>query len=175
MKFDQEDAKAVVLMGVSGSGKTVVGGLLAERLGWLFLDADDYHTAANVAKMASGKALSDEDRNPWLINLRDLVQQRLVEGQSSVLACSALKKSYREILISNDSRIRLVYLSGSFDLIYSRMRSRQGHYMKEGMLRSQIATLEPPKEAIEVSITSAPECIVNTIISALIQHKGHIS
>ncbi|MAZ52943.1 MAG: gluconate kinase [Trueperaceae bacterium] len=159
-------------MGVSGSGKTVVGGLLAERLDWLFLDADDYHPATNISKMSSGKALSDEDRNPWLFNLRELVQQRLAEGQSSVLACSALKKSYREILLANDNRIHLVYLAGDFDLIYSRMQSREGHYMKEGMLRSQFATLEPPKDAIEVLITSGPECIVDTIIGALIQHKG---
>lgn len=172
MKFDRQDPKAVVLMGVSGSGKTVVGGLLAERLDWLFLDADDYHPATNISKMSSGKALSDEDRNPWLFNLRELMQQRLAEGQSSVLACSALKKSYREILLADDTRIHLVYLAGDFDLIYARMRSREGHYMKEGMLRSQFATLEPPKDAIEVLITSAPECVVDTIIGALMQHKG---
>jgi carbohydrate kinase (thermoresistant glucokinase family) len=169
VKVDQRGPIIVVLTGVSGSGKTVIGDLLAKRLGWPFEDGDDYHPTTNITKMTSGKALSDEDREPWLANLRDLMQDRLAKGESSVVACSALKKSYRKILTGSDNRIYLIHLAGNFDLIYRRMSSREGHYMKERMLRSQFATLEPPTDAIEVSIDTNPEAIVGSIICALSQ------
>ena len=154
-------------MGVSGSGKTVIGQLLAERLGRPFFDGDDYHPQANVEKMAAGSPLDDADRKPWLERLRDLIHRRLERGESSVLACSALRRSYRAILEAEDDRVRFVHLEGDFDLIFGRMNAREGHYMKAGMLRSQFETFEPPQDALVVSIDATPEAIVDTLVRAL--------
>ncbi len=139
-------------MGVSGSGKTTIGRLLAARLCWSFFDGDDYHSEANVARMATGHPLTDADRQPWLGQLRDLIQERLALGESSVVACSALKRSYRATLKAGDDRVRFLHLEGDFDLILGRMRSRAGHFMKAGMLRSQFETLEPPAQAIVIAV-----------------------
>ena len=158
---------ALVVMGVSGSGKTTIGRLLAARLRWPFFDGDDYHSEANVARMAAGHSLTDADRQPWLGQLRDLIQEHLALGESSVVACSALKRSYRAALKAGDDRIRFLHLEGDFDLILGRMRSRAGHFMKAGMLRSQFETLEPPAQAIVIAVDAPPETVVETAMRAL--------
>jgi gluconokinase len=154
----------IVLMGVAGSGKTTVGTLLARELGWRFYDADDFHPRANVEKMARGVPLDDADRLPWLEVLRGLIGGCLERGEGAVLACSALKESYREHLLVDD-RVKLVYLKGDFALIQERLEGRRGHYMKPGMLGSQFAALEEPGQALQVDVASPPEEIVKTIRS----------
>ena len=165
------DTKFFILMGVSGSGKTTVGQQLAERLGWDFYDADDFHPPENVAKMAAGVPLNDEDRQPWLIILHDLISASLKKGRSGVLACSALKESYREILLKDNADVHLVYLKGSFDLILFRMQARSGHYMKPSMLRSQFDTLEEPTDAIVVPVSVPVDEIVDNILSRQVQNR----
>ena len=137
----------VLLMGVSGAGKTTVGTVLAAQLGWEFADADDYHPAANVEKMRNGIPLTDADREPWLESLRSLIVAWIAAGKSGVLACSALKQAYRDRLMVGAS-VRVVYLKADRELLRERLLLRRGHYMKEGMLESQIATLEEPADAI---------------------------
>ena len=137
----------VLLMGVSGAGKTTVGTVLAAQLGWEFADADDYHSAANVEKMRNGIPLTDADREPWLESLRSLIVAWIAAGKSGVLACSALKQAYRDRLMVGAS-VRVVYLKADRELLRERLLLRRGHYMKEGMLESQIATLEEPADAI---------------------------
>jgi len=156
-------------MGVSGSGKTTVGETLAQQLGWKFADADDYHPAANIAKMSAGIPLTDEDRAPWLESLRRAIAAWLGAKENTVLACSALKRSYREVLMINPE-VRLVYLRGSFSLIEERMRERHGHYMKPGMLESQFEALEEPLEpehAIAIDVNDTVPDIVAKIRSRL--------
>src|SRR3712207_6584842 len=143
----------VILMGVSGSGKTTVGRLLAERTGATFYDADDFHTPANVEKMRAGVPLTDEDRRPWLDALRALVASCLERGEPAVLACSALKEKYRERL-RVDGRVRFVYLEGDYELIEQRLKNRRGHFMKREMLKSQFETLEEPRRAVRVDARS---------------------
>ena len=156
----------ILLMGVSGSGKTTVGQLLAAQLGWKFADADDYHSAANVEKMRNGVPLTDADRAPWLEALRGLITGWIGAGKSAVLACSALKKSYRdELRVSPE--VKLVYLCGTPRLLHERLRARHGHYMTEQMLASQLATLQEPKkdteDAVIVDIAQSPAEIVAEI------------
>ena len=154
----------VVLMGVSGSGKTTVGKELARRLGWTFLDADDYHPAANIEKMRRGVPLNDDDRRPWLQAIRQRLDEAVARGESVVLACSALKHAYQEYLQSHDpGSIRYVCLSGSEDLIRKRLAARTGHFMNPGLLHSQFETLEPPEHAVQVDITPAPEAVAAEI------------
>ena len=142
-------------MGVSGSGKTTLGQALAQKLGWDFFDADDFHPAANIAKMASGIPLSDSDRAPWLAALHDQLSSTLKSNRHPILACSALKQKYRVQLLDNINGIEIIYLKGSYDLIWSRMSTREGHYMRSEMLRSQFAALEDPENvfALDVSMT----------------------
>ncbi len=143
-------------MGVSGSGKTTIGKVLAARLGCEFLDGDDFHPPANVAKMTAGTPLTDADRLPWLKNLHE----KLLAHHHAVLACSALKESYRRILAEGLSGCRFVHLRGSIELIRARLAGRRHRYMPASLLESQFATLEPPPDAIEVDISaSVPECI----------------
>lgn len=144
----------ILLMGVSGSGKTTVGEELARELGWGFRDADEFHPPENVAKMSAGKPLDDHDREPWLAAIRAHIEQTLGRGECGVVTCSALKERYRRALGVNRPGVKLVHLVGSFDLIYSRMSSRRDHFMKPEMLRSQFAALEPPKQALVVDIGS---------------------
>jgi gluconokinase len=150
------------MMGVAGAGKTTVGNLVASQLAWEFADGDDYHPAANVEKMRNGVALSDDDRAPWLESLRSLIANWIASGKSGVLACSALKRAYRERLqVSPD--VRVVYLKGSVALLQRRMRARLGHFMTERMLESQLATLEEPEDAVMVDVDRSPEEIVAEI------------
>jgi gluconokinase len=160
----QADAgtKVVVLMGVSGSGKSTVGRLLAEKLGWKFYEADDYHAAASVEKMRSGTPLDDADRRLWLETLRGLIRDCLVRGESAVLTCSALKKSYRMSLFI-DERVVFVYLKGDYEVIQKRLGSRRGHFMNPTLLGSQFDTLEEPTAAVEVDVSSSPEEIVKEV------------
>ncbi|MFZ5993309.1 MAG: gluconokinase [Deinococcota bacterium] len=137
----------VIVMGVSGSGKTTLGKALAERLGWDFVDADDYHPQTNRDKMRQGQPLTDADREPWLLRLRALIEHHLTAGRPLVLACSALKESYRATLSGGLEGIRFVFLHGSPDLIAQRMQKRT-HFMPVRLLQSQLETLEPPREAI---------------------------
>ena len=136
----------VLLMGVSGAGKTTVGTMLASQLEWEFADGDDYHPAANVEKMRNGIPLTDADRKPWLESLRSLMVTWIAAGKSAVLACSALKQAYRDRLTVG--AVRVVYLKADRELLRERLLLRRGRYMKEGMLESQIETLEEPADAI---------------------------
>src|SRR5262245_46656296 len=148
----------IVLMGVSGSGKTTVGKILADRLGWAFVEGDDYHPAANVAKMHAGIPLNDEDRRPWLAALRERVDRACTSGEDIVLACSALKHAYQDYLERHDPAcVHYVYLHGSEELIKTRLAARKGHFMNPNLLHSQFKTLEPPAHAIRVEVSGSPE------------------
>jgi len=153
----------VVLMGVSGAGKTTIGKRLARRLAWPFIDADDYHPSANVAKMAAGVALTDEDRWPWL----DALNRRLREERDAIVACSALKHSYRERLLAGIAGARVVFLHGSRALIARRLAERKHRYMPASLLDSQLATLEPPAHAIAVDVAGEPDACVEAIATAI--------
>ncbi len=159
-----------VIMGVSGSGKSTVGRALAARLGCPFYDGDDFHPPQNVAKMAAGLPLTDADREPWLDRLAHLIAETLERGETAVLACSALKKTYRARLRISD-RVLFIYLHGRLDLIWQRMRERTDHYMKADMLHSQFAALEAPttQEAWPVSIDAPVGDIVDQIMTHLVK------
>jgi gluconokinase len=149
----------ILVTGVLGAGKTTIGSLLARQLGWEFVDADSFHPASNIEKMRRGIPLSDADRQPWLKAIHDTILGWQLEKRSVVLACSALKRSYREeLLISPD--VQLVYLKGGFEMIASRLHSRQGHFATEQLLASQFATLEEPSAALTVDANQSPEHIV---------------
>jgi gluconokinase len=151
-----------IVMGVTGSGKTSVGRLLAQQLGWEFADADDFHPSANVEKISHGIPLTDEDRAPWLDRLRIQITNWIVNGQNAVLACSALKRTYRQEL-SVGPEVRFVYLKGSAELIAQRLRLRRGHFADEKILASQFTDLEEPEAAVTVDISQTPEKIVAEI------------
>ncbi|MBK6644161.1 MAG: gluconokinase [Anaerolineales bacterium] len=151
-------------MGVSGCGKSSVGGALAQSLRWDFYDADDFHPPANVAKMASGTPLDDSDRAPWLASLSELISSSLKADKPGVLACSALKERYRQKLMNGNDGVQIVYLKGSYDLIWSRMEKRTDHYMKPHMLKSQFETLEEPKNAITVDVSMSLDEIAQDIL-----------
>lgn len=154
----------IILMGVSGTGKTTVGQLLAASLGWSFVEADDFHPAANVAKMQGGTPLDDDDRRPWLAALRDRIDAACGRSESVVMACSALKQQYRDELEQGcPGTIRFVYLTGSEELIRSRLEAREGHFMDPALLRSQFDALEPPEGAIRVDVGPSPEQIAADI------------
>lgn len=133
-------------MGVSGSGKTTIGQALAERLAWDFADADDFHSPANVQRMARGEALTDADRAPWLQQLRRLIDVHLAEARPLVLTCSALKQRYRVTLGCARDELQLIYLHGTFDQLYARMQHRSAHFMPPSQLRNQLDTLEEPSK-----------------------------
>jgi len=156
----------VVLMGVTGVGKTTIGRILAQDMGWPFLDADDFHPPANVAKMRSGIPLNDIDREPWLAALRFEIDARLLRGDSAVLACSALKQAYRDRLHASEA-VRFVHLRGDAALIRERLLARTGHYMDPGLLASQFAALEEPLGVLAVDIGPTPQEIASFIEEAL--------
>jgi gluconokinase len=151
-------------MGVSGSGKTTVGQVLARDLGWTFLDADDYHPAANIEKMHRGVPLNDDDRRPWLQALRQRIDEAYDRRENVVLACSALKHAY-QVYLERDvpGQVHYIHLRGSEELIRRRLAARQGHFMNPALLHSQFETLEPPEDAIPIDITSGPETIAAEI------------
>src|SRR5262249_1152225 len=153
----------IILMGVSGSGKTTIGARLAQALGWPFYDGDQFHPPANVAKMQQGMPLTDEDRWPWLDALRAHIETCIQQGVSAVLACSALKRAYRAHLVIDEARVKLVYLKGDYDLIHSRLAQRRGHFMPPRLLASQFAALEEPEQGVVVDIVYPPEMIVALI------------
>lgn len=159
----------VVLMGVTGSGKTTIGTLLAERMHTVFADADDYHSEANKAKMAAGHPLNDEDREPWLETLNALMRGWAAGDGSGVLACSALKEAYRQTLVRGMAAAAVVFvlLEGSKALIAERLSERRDHYMNPKLLDSQFATLEPPADAMRVANDRAPEVVVDRIVDEL--------
>jgi gluconokinase len=157
----------VVVMGVTGVGKTTVGRLLAARLGAAFLDADDFHPQANVEKMRAGTPLTDDDRWPWLARLNEALREHAARGDSVVLACSALKAAYRDVLLRDLPAARLVHLRGDRALVAERLAARRGHYMNPGLLDSQLATLEPPANAVEVEVGAAPGDVVASIAARL--------
>ncbi|MGK5553816.1 gluconokinase [Actinomadura kijaniata] len=165
-----EPPLVVVVMGVSGSGKTTVGRLLADRLGWEYAEADGFHSEANIAKMREGTPLTDEDRRPWLESIAAWIDARLASGEPGVVTCSALKRSYRDLLAGGRPRVRLVYLAGDRDLIADRMAARGDHFFKPAMLDSQFRDLEPPapdENALHVPVTLEPEEIVQRVRAAL--------
>ena len=153
----------VVLMGVSGCGKTAVGQVLARELGWSFLDADDYHPAANVEKMRSGRPLTDEDRWPWLDRLNELMHAHDEKDENVVLGCSALKQVYRDRLSKALTDVRWVHLKGSFELITTRLQQRKHRYMPASLLQSQFNTLEEPRDALTLEIFDPPELLARRI------------
>jgi len=161
------DALILILMGPMGCGKTLIGKMLAEKLGWPFYDGDDFHPAENVEKMRAGVALNDEDRKLWLETLHAHIQRWLIDGQNTLLACSVLKQAYRDILGVNQTTVRTVYLKGSYELLSKRIEGRQHAYMNKSLLRSQLDTLEKPKDGLCVDISPTPEIIVRTIIENL--------
>ena len=156
----------IVVMGVTGSGKTTVGRLLAARFGWLFADADDFHSTANKDKMHRGIPLTDADRLPWLAAMHEQIAKWLAKKQNAVLACSALKQIYRRQLWDGPE-VQFVYLKGSYDLIAERLRARKGHFADEHILAGQFADLEEPSDAIVVDISASPEEIVSEICQRL--------
>jgi gluconokinase len=161
------DIRFFIVMGVSGSGKTSVGRSLAEELGWNFYDADDFHPPQNIAKMANGIPLDDEDRVPWLAALHDLIASCLKTDRPGVLACSALKERYRQQLVDGNKGVQIIYLKGSYDLIWSRMEKRTDHYMKPHMLKSQFDTLEEPVTALTIDISMPVDEIVQKILKQM--------
>jgi gluconokinase len=157
----------IILFGVSGSGKTTVGRLLADELGWKFYDADHFHPTANIEKMMRAAPLSDEDRWPWLERLRELIGTCLAQREDAILACSALKEAYRQYLRVDDE-IRFIFLRGEFSLIQERLRNRHGHFMNIALLQSQFDTLEEPEEGvIVIDATPSPSIIVQEVRGCL--------
>jgi gluconokinase len=152
-----------IVMGVSGSGKTTVGQLLAQSLNWDFSDADDFHPSANIDKMSRGIPLEDADRLPWLLQLQAAIDRWLLENKNVVLACSALKASYREMLCRDQQGMKIVYLKCSFQLLAARLTSRENHYMKADLLLSQLDTLEEPEDAIIIDASQPIEVILRQI------------
>lgn len=166
---------ALVVMGVSGSGKSTIADRLAGRLGWRYEDGDKFHPASNVAKMSAGHPLSDEDRWPWLRAIADRIDRICDAGERAVVACSALKRAYRAILVHGRNDVRIVFLDGTPQLIAGRLAARKGHFMPPGLLESQFRTLEPPvpeENPVTVSVDAAVETIVDDIIRQLRLHRS---
>jgi len=149
-------------MGPAGSGKTTIGELLAAQLGWEFSDGDSFHSPANIERISRGIPLRDADRLPWLNSIRDAISQWLAERKNVILACSALKRAYRELLLVSPE-VKLVYLKGSYELLSQRLHARKGHYATEQILTSQFADLEEPADAFVLDVAHSPQEIVAQI------------
>ena len=161
---------ALIVMGVSGSGKSTIGEKLAQRIGWRYEDGDKFHPASNVAKMSAGQPLTDEDRWPWLRAIANEVDRVCDAGEHVVIACSALKRAYRDVLVHGRGDVRIIYLKGTEELIASRLALRKGHFMPPGLLASQFKTLEPPDSSenpVTVSIDASVETIIDDIVRQL--------
>ncbi len=161
---------ALIVMGVSGSGKSTIAERLAARLAWSYEDADKFHPAGNVAKMSAGQPLTDNDRWPWLMAIADEIDRVCLAGKHAVIACSALKRAYRDVLVHGRSDVRIVFLDGTPALIASRLAQRKGHFMPPGLLESQFETLEPPaasENPVTVSIDASIDAIVDDTIRQL--------
>ena len=154
-------------MGVSGCGKTTIGRALAKAVGGCFVEGDDFHPASNVKKMSAGIALQDTDRREWLLRLREAMERRCARGPVCFVACSALKKAYRDFLRRAKVDVKFIFLTGPPDLIRRRMERRKGHFMPPKLLRSQFTTLEPPRDAVVVDITPSPEEITQLLLDKL--------
>jgi len=159
--------RVLIVMGVSGSGKTTVGPLLAAALGWSYAEGDQYHPPANIAKMKSGRPLTDADRAPWLAGMATAIDEWLAADRPTVLACSALKRSYRDALKRGHQDVGFVWLKGDRETIAARLAGRRGHFMPAALLESQFRTLEEPADAIEVDVRETPERIVATVLKVL--------
>lgn len=157
----------VIVMGVSGAGKTTVGHALAAALGWRFLDADDLHPEPNRVKLASGVPLTDEDRWPWLWLLAGVIGEALRQEDGLVMACSALKEAYRKVLEVDPARVRVVYLDAPREVLARRLAERQGHFMPPSLLDSQLATLEVPAGALRVDVTPPVDAVVRRVREGL--------
>jgi len=164
---------ALIVMGVSGSGKSTIGERLAQRLGWSYEDGDRFHPSSNVAKMSAGQPLTDEDRWPWLQAIAKEIDRVCDACEHAVIACSALKRAYRDILVHGRKDVRIIYLEGTQDLIASRLALRKGHFMPPGLLASQFRTLEPP-DANENPVTVSIDVPVETIVDDIVRHLGLI-
>jgi gluconokinase len=161
--WELKEPRVFILMGVAGSGKTTVGTTLATALGWRFTDADDFHPPGNVAKIAAGISLTDEDRAPWLAAVRAHIDARLAARENTVLACSVLKESYRDALVEDPGCIKLIHLKGSPELIRTRLENRAGHWAGPSLLESQLATLEEPRHALVLDVIASPEALASEI------------
>lgn len=157
----------ILLMGVAGAGKTVVGRALADQLGWVFLDADDEHSASNVQKMHAGRSLTDADRADWLLAVRDRVARHVARGEHVVLACSALKQAYRDVLTDVDARVQTVHLDASENVVGRRLRERRGHFAGPGLLPGQMRDLEVPADGLAVDASVPIDEVVRRIRVAL--------
>ena len=165
--WEPHPVSVIIVMGVSGCGKTTVGSLLAERLMWEFIEADALHPAPNIAKMAQGIPLEDSDRAPWLAAVRACTERCTARGGKAVVACSSLKASYRRALAPDPAGVRFVHLRGNFGLIRDRLAGRGGHFMKEGLLQSQFDCLEEPSEALGLDAREAPGVLIERILDVL--------
>jgi gluconokinase len=157
----------VVVMGVAGAGKTAVGKRLAERKGWPFVDADEHHPVANIRKMAAGRPLLDRDREPWLLSLRDTLVTETASGGSVVLACSALKRAYRDVLRTAGDDVRFVYLKSSRGVLERRLADRTDHFFDPSLLTSQLETLEDPVTAVVIDADRPLEKVVDSVVEGL--------
>ena len=161
------NVRIVILMGVTGSGKTTIGQLLANDFNWRFYNGDDFHPTANVDKMSRGVPLTDEDRAPWLAALDHLIGDLIAQAQSAVISCSALRQTYRDRLAANRAEVVFVYLKGDYNLARERLLSRKGHFMKADLLASQFDTLEEPEGVLTLDFAQEADVIVGRIKQAL--------
>ena len=169
------DACALIVMGVSGSGKSVIAEALADKIGWRYKDGDSFHPKANVEKMKAGHPLNDDDRKPWLQAIADEIDRASAAGERLIVACSALKRVYRDILVHGRGDVVIVYLDGSRELIADRLQKRKGHFMPAGLLESQFDTLEPPRaneHALTVPIDASVDTIVDDVLAKLAERKS---
>jgi gluconokinase len=159
-----------IVMGVSGSGKSTVGKAVSKKFGWRFYEGDEYHPVENVEKMKNGFPLNDDDRLPWLISLRNIIEQAIEKKENIVISCSALKEAYRKILKVNDE-VRFIYLKGSYDLIRKRMEARENHFFKPDMLKSQFDTMEEPDDAVVIDISGSTQKIIDDAIAKIMESE----